>query len=455
MAELDSEVAAALELVRASLKADVDAGKTPGVAVAVVSGDGALLEEGFGLSDVSAQTPMTERSLVRVASVTKLFTATALMQLRDSGTLELDDLVTRHLPEFGVKSPYSDCPPIRIRHLVCHASGLPREPEGAHWLTHEAVPMDRAFADLAEREVLYPPWTELHYSNLGFGVLGMIIEKVSGRTLADYIRGNVLQPLGMNDSGFSVPERARTLLASGYYPSVGDGPMTEVPQWELGALSAGGGIYSSVSDIALFMLYQFDEHPAILRRSSVTEMWLPIFLYPNVREGHGVGWWSGQVDGRALIGHGGSVDGYRTQLYLNPERRIGVAVFANSTYDATGACRQALDWITDATERAAARAQKTSVRFPIEGAAEYIGCYRWRGFGDWWVAETEKELALVGSKDSGTRGAPRLERIEGDVFRVRGGGSNGEIARFERNADGEIVRLWVSAYPYTRSFATA
>ena len=254
----------------------------------------------------------------------------------------------------------------------------------------------------------------------------------------------------MNDSGFAVTEGAKNLLATGYYPAEGDSPMTPVPQWELGALSAGGGLYSSVSDVARFMLYQFDENPTILRRSAVTEMWLPVFLYPNIREGHGVAWWVGQVDGRTLLGHGGSVDGYRTQVHLNAERRVGVAVFANTTYDATAACRRVMEWVTFATERVAARTPKPREPLTVDGGEAYVGWYRWRGFGEWWVALADGELVLIGSKDAGTRGAPRLERIEGDRFRVRGGGSNGETARFERNERGTVVRLWVSAYPYTK-----
>jgi len=422
------------------------------VAVSVVWGDRVVLEEGFGFADVATQTPMTGRSLFRVASVTKLFTATALMQLRDAGKLELDDPVTRHLPEFRIQTPSPDWPPIRIRHLVCHTSGLPREPLGEHWLTHQPVPMERAFAELAEREALYPPGTELHYSNLGFGVLGMIIERLSGQRLDSYITANILRPLGMNESGFALSEETRSLLATGYYPADDDSPMTPVPQWELGALSAGGGLYSSVSDMARFLLFQLDENPSapLLRRSTVKEMWLPLFLYPNVREGHGVAWWVGQLDGRTLVGHGGSVDGYRTQVYLSPERQVGVALFANTTYDATAACRKAMDWVLSAVERVHARMPQRREPTALEKGEEYVGAYRWRGFGEWWVSLVDGELVLTGSKYAGVERAPRLEPIEGDRFRIRGGPSNGEIARFERDAQGNIVRLWVSAYPYQR-----
>lgn len=443
---MNVELAATLEMVRAHLQAEVAAEKTPGIAVAIVQDDQAIMTEGFGLADVARQMAVTERSLFRVASVTKLFTATALMQLRDAGKLELDDPVTRHLAEFRVQTPFPDCPPIRLRHLVCHASGLPREPLGEHWLTHQPVSMETALQGLAERELLYPPWTELHYSNLGFGVLGKVIERVSGQTLEAYIAEKILRPLEMNDSGLTLSEKS--LLATGYYPPEDDSPLTPAPNWELGALTAGGGLYSSARDLAQFMRFQFGEVPTVLRRSTVREMWLPLFLYPNLREGHGIAWWVGQREGRTLIGHGGSVDGYRTQLYLDVERRVGVAVLANTTYDATGTCLRILEWVSATTERIRTPSPKESWDLP--GGEEYVGGYRWRGFGEWWVLQANGELVLVPSKDEGTRGAPRLQPLAPDQFRIRGGASNGELARFERDEKGKIVRLWVSAYPYRR-----
>lgn len=444
---MNFELAATLEMVRAHLRAEVAADKTPGIAVAIVQNNQMLLTEGFGLADVATQKPVTERSLFRVASVTKLFTAIALMQLRDAGQLELDDPVTRHLPEFRVQTPFPDCPPIRLRHLVCHASGLPREPLGEHWLTHQPVSMEKALQDLAERELLSPPWTEIHYSNLGFGILGKVIERVSGQKLETYVAEKILRPLDMNDSGFTVSEK--DLLTTGYYPPEDNFPLTPAPNWELGALTAGGGLSSSAKDLALFMCFQFGEVPMVLRRSTVQEMWRPLFLYPNVREGHGIAWWVGQLDGRTVIGHGGSVDGYRTQLYLDVDRRVGVAVLANTTYDATGTCCRILEWIGSTVERIQTPPPKESWTIPV--GKEYVGGYRWRGFGEWWVLQTNGELVLVPSKDAGTRGAPRLQPLAPDRFRIHGGASDGEIARFERDENGKIIRLWVSAYPYRRA----
>src|SRR2546428_1221238 len=171
----------------------------PGVAVGVVADQELVWSAGFGFADAAARIPMTPQTKFRMASHSKLFTATAVMQLREQGKLRLDDPVSRYLPWFTVKPAESDDPPITIEELLTHSSGLPRE-AGAHWTTFE-FPTTEQLKDLMRtRESAFAPEVRWKYSNLGFSVAGMIVEAVSGQQWADYVQREIFQPLGMSSS---------------------------------------------------------------------------------------------------------------------------------------------------------------------------------------------------------------------------------------------------------------
>ncbi|MBM3213444.1 beta-lactamase family protein [Candidatus Poribacteria bacterium] len=448
------EVAAAIDLVKAGLQADVDAGETVGVSATVVIDQEIAWSGGFGLRDLASQAPATSDSVYRIASITKLFTASAIMHLRDAGKLNLDDLAATHVPEFRLRGVGDDCPPVRLRHLISHTSGLQREPDGDHWLSHNAPSTESALAALDGHPLLYPPMTQLHYSNLGFGVLGMVVERLSGMALGEYVAKHLFGPLAMSRSSYDLTARVQETLATGYYPGSGGEPPEPVDQWWLGALAAGGGIYSNVDDLSRFVMMQYRDGPAgdgqPLAGSTIREMWNPLFLHPGTRNGHGIAWAIGDLSGARTIGHGGSVDGYRTQLGILPDQRLGVAVFANTTYNTSGACNRALEILSPVLARVRQRQPKTPQRYDVPEGAQYEGIYAWKGFGERYVAHRDGELVLLGSAAAPLAGAPRLDPDGPDRFRIRGSSDDGELARFERDADGAIVRLWVGAYPHRR-----
>src|SRR5262249_10136974 len=191
----------------------------PGIAVGVVADQELVWTKGFGFADSAARLPMTPQTKFRMASHSKLFTATAVMQLREQGKLRLDDPVSRYLPWFKVVPAANDDPPITIEELLTHSSGLPRE-AGSHWTTFNFPTTEQLRELMPERRAPFAPEVRWKYSNLAYSVAGMIVEAVSGQKWAQYVRSQIFQPLGMNAS--SVDENVSG-LAVGYGRRMPDG----------------------------------------------------------------------------------------------------------------------------------------------------------------------------------------------------------------------------------------
>ena len=139
----------------------------PGLAIGIVHDQEVIWSKGYGVEDLESQDPVTPATLFRLGSVTKLFTATAILQLRDQGKLRLDDPVTRHLPGFELKSTFEGAPEIALRHLLTHTAGLPREAAFPYWTTHEFPSTEELIAAVHTQSAIYPPDKTYKYSNLG------------------------------------------------------------------------------------------------------------------------------------------------------------------------------------------------------------------------------------------------------------------------------------------------
>jgi len=165
-------------------------GRLPSLTGAVFRGRELVWSEAVGLADVEQQTGATTNSQYAVASITKTFTAAAVLQLRDAGKLELDDPLSRHLPEAAHGTP-------TLRRMLSHASGLQREPPGNVWETLQFPDEEQLLAALEEAEQVLPPAAAWHYSNLAYALLGHVVSRVSGTPFHDYVRGQLLEPVGL------------------------------------------------------------------------------------------------------------------------------------------------------------------------------------------------------------------------------------------------------------------
>ena len=312
----------------------------PAMAAAVVQGG-----EIVGFTGHNAR----EDTLFRIASMTKSFTAAAVLVLRDAGALRLDDAIADHAPEFTtLAGPTSDAPVLTIRHLLTMSAGLATDdPWGDRHLDWSDAELDQ----VAQAGPLFAigPGTGFEYSNFGYGILGRIIRHVSGRRAQAFIRERLLEPLGMD----------HTVWTSADAPEGCDVPLglradgvTPEPQLADGALATMGGLYSTVRDLARWVGFMADAwpardgpDPAPLCRSSRREMQSGHTLLPpmTVRSADGAQWRSEGAYGMGLqvnhdeqlgqiIGHSGGLPGYGSNMSWVRGTRWGVVALANRTY---------------------------------------------------------------------------------------------------------------------------
>jgi D-alanyl-D-alanine carboxypeptidase len=247
------EVRSAIDLLEAWIEAQRVAHQLPGMSLGIVHDQALVWSGGFGWAVVERREPATADTLYRVGSITKLFTATALLILRDEGELHLDDPLTAHLPWFQMKAA-ADAGTITIRHLLTHTSGLPREGAFPYFTDSRFPSLDELRARLPMQERPLPVETRWKYSNLGATLAGEVVTAVAGEPYVDFVRRRILAPLGMTATLVATPEPGHPRLATGYARRLlGSAP---APFNDLRGLTAAGNMTTSVADLARFAMLQ-------------------------------------------------------------------------------------------------------------------------------------------------------------------------------------------------------
>jgi CubicO group peptidase (beta-lactamase class C family) len=323
----------------------------PGVVYGIVA-DGRLIHvRGLGVQDLEAKRPVTADTLFRIASMTKAFTALTVLKLRDDGKLQLDTLAETYVPELrGWKYPTQDSPRIRVRDLLNHTAGFVTDDP---WGDRQTPLPETEFSRLLRAGVpfAHPPGSTMEYSNLGFALLGRIVTNVSGQPYADTIAKSLLQPLGMQASGFVVDAAPRERRALGYRWE--DDAWRLEPTMAHGAFGAMGGMQTSANDYAKWVTYLLSAWPprndpdaGPAKRATVREL-AQGSNFPRLRQrpGHtggdtcrqaatyGMGMWVAvDCDLGLTLSHSGGYPGYGSYVLLMPDRGVGVFAFANRTY---------------------------------------------------------------------------------------------------------------------------
>jgi CubicO group peptidase (beta-lactamase class C family) len=349
------KLAAAFDAIRSAMPESRKEIGAPGLAWGVII-DGELAASGAdGVQAVAGDGDATTSSIFRIASMSKSFTALAILQLRDEGKLALDDAVARHIPEFArVVLPTADAPAITIRHLLTHSEGFP---EDNPWGDRQLAISDATLGEWLSRGLPFSttPGTAFEYSNYGFALLGRIVANVSGMPYADYMRTRILQPLGMRSSFWDAREVPPDRLARGFRRD-GEGWVEETPLGH-GAFGAMGGLYTSVDDLAKYVAFMLSAWPprddpdrGPVRRSSVREMQqgqrhVGLAAFRQAPDGPLIARASAYAYGlgsfqecrfRFAVSHGGGLPGYGSNMLWLPEHGVGVIVLANVTYAGAG-----------------------------------------------------------------------------------------------------------------------
>jgi D-alanyl-D-alanine carboxypeptidase len=443
------EVAAALAVLDAWLEAARVAKEEPGLSIAIVHDQDVVWAKGYGLADVARAQAATPETLYRIASVSKLFTATAIMQLRDAGALALDDPAEKHLAWFHVRSAGADAAPITIRQLLTHTSGLARELPLPYWNDLAFPSREDMIRLLATQPAVFAPETEWKYSNLALAVAGEVVAAVSHEPYEDYVRAHILDPLGMRATRVH-PSPAMPGLAVGYRRRV-PGEAREAEDFiDARALTPAASFASNVLDLARLVSLQLRDEPAgrtrILKAATLLEMQRPQWLRPDWQSGQGLGFWLRRVGGQLRVGHDGAAPGYRSQLDFDPATKIGVIVLSNA-YDADP--RAYVDQAFAIVGAALAKATETPRPAPSADPAwaRYVGTYTWK-HADVQILMLGGELTLIVPEATNPwESRVRLTPMGPHTFRMIGGSASGELLRFELDPAGKVTRLFIgSAY---------
>jgi CubicO group peptidase (beta-lactamase class C family) len=348
----DAALTDALSGIQQAIADLVDQYHVPGAAVGIVREQKLAWFGGFGFADFEAERVPDEHTLYRVGSITKTFTATAIVQLRDEGKLGLDDPLVRHVPEFAAaRNRFGPIEEVTLRRMLTHRSGLMGEPPLSHWETLVFPTMQEILDSLPNVEVSIEPDSAFKYSNLAFSLLGEVVARVSGRPYVEYVRERILAPLGMEESAFALDDRLRGQMATGYDPDIFAHPTVPAPHPLIDGMAAAGQLYSTVHDLATWIgfqlgAYEQDERvgahggaprhgggswdgSAPLPPRSLREMHRPLFMEPGWSAGYCLAWMALRRGDNVYIGHGGGIHGFITQVLLNAEHRTGAVVLTN------------------------------------------------------------------------------------------------------------------------------
>ena len=283
-----------------------------------------LYSKGFGLASLAHEVPITTRTKFRIGSVTKQFTAAAILKLQEDGKLSVDDSLSKFIRDY----PRGD--EVTIHHLLTHTSGIPSFTSKPDFLetAASASTVDDMIESFKNDPYDFSPGEKWQYNNSGYFLLGYIIENVSGMPLAEYWDKTFFQPLGMKNTGVHTSSEVLKHEASGY--SFSNGEVSKAVNWDMSRAGAAGNIYSTVEDLQRWNEAVFSGD--ILSQASRKAAWTPVKLKDEQDDSHpayGYGWMMDEHRGLKRIAHSGGLHGFLSYLARYPEHDLTVVAFHN------------------------------------------------------------------------------------------------------------------------------
>jgi CubicO group peptidase (beta-lactamase class C family) len=412
--------------------AERQAARLPSVAAAVVRKGELVWSGAVGSASYEDDLTATADTQYRVGSITKTFTATAIMQLRDAGELDLDDRLEQHIDGVANGTP-------TIRRLLCHLSGLERE-AGDMFVTGHSPTEQQLIDSMQSVTFVLAPGEAHHYSNLAFALLGQVVAHKSGKAYTDYVDERIIRPLGLTRTTWRPqPPKAQGYLVDEYARTV-----WREPESDLSGTAAAGQLWSTVTDLGTWATFLARGADGVLSGSTLEQMCFPQVMYDpdEWRLAWGLGLMLANHEGAIYAGHGGAMAGHLAGVYVNRKTQIGAAALTNS------GTRGEMDLT------AIRLAAKTAELWPepIEpwrpeqdpgDARALLG--RWWSEGNefefWWEDGTLKARFVAGT----TRTAETTFARDGDGWIAAAGRERGERLRI----DGD--RLIWAGYEFTRA----
>lgn len=421
--------------------------RIPALSVALVKGQQTVWAKGYGYTDRTMKQPATADTIYSICSISKLFTAVAFMQQWENGKVRLDEPVSTYLPWAQLAHDERESVPITMRALLTHSAGLPREAVNPYWTGPDfPFPTQAEIrAGIGGQDPLYPASTTFQYSNLGLTLVGEAVEAVSGTPYGEYVSTNILAPLDMKDTRPFIPQNlAGGQMAVGWGSLESDGTRPAVKLFDARGINPAAGFSSSVNDLAKFAQWQFrllgSGNPELLHASTLREMQRVHYITPDRRTSWGIGFAAYQLDGRNLVGHGGSCPGYRSTLMIDPQEQFAIALAINAMDDPGHLARQVGGLVT--------RRIAANEFAPPEGdqvnLSDYAGVYDGQPWGaDFIMLPWAGGLGgFEAESDEPSGNIERLKPLGGDRFRVMTSrGEERDAVTFHRDVSGKVTHF--------------
>ncbi|GAB2695130.1 serine hydrolase domain-containing protein [Thalassiella azotivora] len=425
--------------------------RVPGVQAAVLADDDVVLSEAYGVASQASGEALTTGHLFHVASHSKTFTATLVLLLVQDGRLRLDDALGAWLPELAD----GDLATVTVRELLSHGGGVVRDGrDGDFWqLWHPFPDADGLTAVARDAAAVLRRNERFKYSNVGYSLLGRVVEVVTGRSWAQELRTRVLDPLGLTSTGPDHDPAQGERYAAGHSGLAYADRRLTVEHGPARAMAPATGVWSTAADLVRWAAAHFHGDERLLAPDWQRVMQRTEWDVDGSGEGYALGWAVVEAGGRRLLGHGGGWPGHITRTLFDPADRVAVSVLTNAV---DGPAQTLVDAAWRLVDLAAGRSDATS-EVDVQPADALAG-FRGRFASLWGVSDVVdlggRLYLLAPEQADPTADAAHLERVDADTLRVvrgRGYGAVGEHLRFDRADDGSVrsVRLAssITAYP--------
>lgn len=329
----------ATKIVDAWLSLKIQYDRIPGLAVGIVYNGKLVYQKGFGYADVESKVSITPKTCFRIASISKTFTAVAVMQLVEQGKINLDDRVEKYLPWFKAQTKDFNSSNITIRQVLSHTGGVFRDGNTPHWENDKFPDLAGLKKSISNKSVVFENLTKFKYSNFGFALLGEVIKKASNLDYDEYVTKNIIKKLGMEQTASDFSKENNDWLAKGYSRPIPNKEREVFPHAQTKAYAPATGFLSNVSDLAKYlaaMSLKRKNADILIGKESKKEMAKEYWAIGEEDESYGLGFEVYKIEKRKIVGHSGGFAGFITQISLDVENDIGVITLTNTNDSSCG-----------------------------------------------------------------------------------------------------------------------
>lgn len=421
----------------------------PFISGVVVDDQEILWSGAFGHTDVEDSILGNENTMTSVCSISKVFTATLIMKLVDQGKINLDDKVKDLLPRYSVIQKFPESSEVTISSLLSHTSGLPRDTNHGYWSAPEQHPFpskNELFESLASQETIYPVGTTISYSNIGYALLGQVIEEVTGKSYKSYVESNLFQPLNMSNSLVEMqPSLYGNKHAIGYSAPSRYGKRERAIFYQAKAMQPAMGISTTALDLAKFAQWQFrladSSNSEIMRASTLKSM----YQTTKTKEGksnRGFGYVINSTsDGREWAMHGGICPGYTSFFRMDLKNKKAYAFLVSSNKGDAMKYINSLSRLFDKADNMEFTRHEEKSALNLSDYTGFWSVSPWNS--DYYIGKWGSGLVALHFPVESLKYSLRvLRHVEGDVFQVI---ENGELIDEEviyyRNNQGKVVKV--------------